>query len=149
MEVRLDAHATNAILPSFFFSFKDLSMKQTNNSCWLSWGFQDTMDHLGSWENHFLKSILVQYNHRTEHDHPQGRAKKLLSSWSTFLIPFLVFVIIILFYYDLIINWTKISLYATNWYDLTQVLIRNYFQKLPFWEIKFGVWCVHIRKWRV
>lgn len=48
MEVRLDAHATNAILPSFFFSFKDLSMKQTNNSCWLSWGFQDTMDHLGS-----------------------------------------------------------------------------------------------------
>lgn len=99
-------------------------------------------------DSHFLNSILVQHGHSTEHGHPGKRAMRETSnlcSGSTFLVPCSAFQLLwnSVFLWntpDSVMNWTENYLFTTNGCDLIQALIRNHFQSLPFWEIKFGVW---------
>lgn len=109
------------------------------------------MVHLEAGESHFLHSIPVQYSHRTEHDHPRGRNPHPPNAHP--LLPFLFApsprFCFPMNYPDSLTNWTKISLYTTDWYDLTQMFIRNYFNHSQSGELSLmssNVFCYFLIK---
>lgn len=111
------------------------------------------MVHLEAGESHFLHSIPVQYwddTHRTEHDHPEGEIPILPMH-----IPYSLSCLHLL--HDFVFPWTiqillqtgQISLYTTNWYDLTQMFIRNYFNHSQTGELSLmssNVFCYFLIK---